>query len=161
MLNGDSMLELRKIWAFHHGHTLIYLNMTKDSVWGRWPQKRQNETCWNGLNFNDNDALIVKEMSLLAVLLAYARTGIYCCLVLLAWRYAENYLQLKRLSYSRNSNIVCVYYLLQYRYVQYQELQNVQDRSSFYGEWHRLFSSARYWILELYVTELISFTANF
>ena len=89
-------------------------------------KKRQNETSWNGLNFNDNDALIVKEMSLLAVLLAYARTGIYCCLVLLAWRYAENYLQLKKLSYSRNSNIVCVYYLLQYRYVQYQELQNVQ-----------------------------------
>ena len=128
---------------------------TMDTLWRIWTwprtvyeegghKKRQNETCWNGLNFNDNDALIVKEMSLLAVLLAYARTGICCCLVLLAWRYAENYLQLKRLSYSRNSNIVCVYYLLQYRYVQYQELQNVQDRSSFYDEWHRLFSSDRY-----------------
>ena len=38
-------------------------------------KKRQSDSCWNGLDFNDNDGLIVKDMSLLAVLLPNIRTG--------------------------------------------------------------------------------------
>jgi hypothetical protein len=76
VLDGDSMLELHNNWAFHHENTLAYFNTAQDGVWERCPQKHHNDFWWNDLNVNDKDTIIVKEMSFLDVMLAYARTVI-------------------------------------------------------------------------------------
>ena len=75
VLNGDLMMEMHRSRAFHQGNTFSF------STWPRMVyeegafKNRQSDSCWNDLDFSNNDKLNVKYMSLLDVVLADTRTG--------------------------------------------------------------------------------------